>query len=365
MKVALIAVSRDGLEQAARLKAIYPGAAIYAPPRLVGLLTPGQGAESPGPLEINPLEGGFSVAVGELFKTCRLLIFISAVAVAVRAVGPFLQGKDVDPAVVVVDEQGRYAISLLSGHLGGANEQCAIIAGALGAEAVITTATDIRGITAFDDLARSYNWQIENLADLKSISAALLEEREVALYCEEPVDLPLKGRIRIVSDLDALREPFAGRVIISSRADIIPGDLLKPWIILRPRHIYAGIGCRRGVVASAVIGALKRAFEEAGLEPSCLAAIASGEFKADEPGLIQAARELGQPFIIFSRDQIASAVGDSAVSDFVESQVGVGAVAEPCARLASGGGKIVLPTQRGDGITVALASGPIAPAGGA
>ena len=362
MRIALIAVSRAGLEQAEKLLNLYPDAEIYAPPRLAGQLSlrRGQAAEKTFKPEVKALEGGFSPAVEGLFRSCQLLVFVSAVAVAVRAVGPLLRGKSIDPAVVVVDDQGRYAVSLLSGHLGGANDYCSAIAAELGAEAVITTASDLRGITAFDHLARKHNWQIENLSDLKAISAALLEEGEVALYCEEPFDHPLSGRIRIVSDLDELAQPFAGRVIVSSRANPLPWPVPGPWIILRPRHIFAGVGCRRGITAPAVISELKRAFELSGLDFSCLAAIASGEFKADEEGLIDAARELGLPLLIYSLKEIAAALGDSEQSDFVESQVGVGAVAEPCARLAAGGGRVVLPTQRARGITVALASGPIA-----
>jgi len=90
-----------------------------------------------------------------------------------------------------------------------------------------------------------------------------------------------------------------------------------------------------------------------------LSCLASGEFKADEAGLIEAAKQLGVPLEIFKRNEISSALGNSATSDFVEEQVGVGAVAEPCARLGSGGGEIVLPVQRGSGITIALAEAKI------
>lgn len=394
MQVAVIAVSKRGLDLAGELVKLFPGADIYAPRRFArddahsGEKSPGckvsdshaaggrftgsagQGSHSAGDMADNrglsanamrvlPLESDFSEAIGRIFAAYEALIFISAVAVAVRGIAPSLRGKAEDPAVVVVDEGGRYAISLLSGHLGGANQLAGAIAGHLGAEAVVTTATDGQGLTAFDDLARRYGWQIENLPALKEISAALLEGREILLYSSIPLDPSfkeeLKGKICFTGQVEDLNRAKHGAVLITNSLELpemLPG---LPCVILRPRTIAAGVGCRRGVPVEDILAALNEAFDRAGLSAAGLSCLATGEFKADEPGLIKAAEQLGVPLKIFRREEIAAALGDSVTSGFVEEQVGVGAVAEPCARLGSSGGEIILPVKRGSGITVSLA----------
>lgn len=304
-----------------------------------------------------PLEGGFSKAVGEIFENYAALIFISAAAVAVRGIAPYLAGKDEDPAVVVVDEGGRFAISLLSGHLGGANELTGKVARVLGALEVITTATDGRGLPAFDDLARRWGWKLENLPQLKRISAALLEGREIVLYSEKEFSLPLEGNIKVTEKLEDLEKAQHGAVVVTSRLQNLPLPEGVPHIVMRPGNIAAGVGCRRGVAAEDIVRAVKEAFSKAGLSDAGLCCLASGEFKADEEGLIAAAKSLGVPLKIYTREEIKPVIGASATSKFVENEVGVGAVAEPCAVLGSGYGKIVLPVQKGGGITVALAEG--------
>jgi cobalt-precorrin 5A hydrolase len=367
VKTAIIAVSKRGIEQAGRLKELYPQAQIYVPARFINPLPLEGGGSGCGccpelapsdataPQGLTPLSGSFSEAVAGLFENYRLLIFITATAVAVRAIAPCLKSKAKDPAVVVIDEQAKFAISLLSGHLGGANEETEKIARCLGAQPVITTATDNQGITAFDDLARKLGWQIENLPDLKKISAALLEEREIFFYSDYPFTYPLQGNIRIAESPEQLNNAVNGYVLVSSRE--LPLEFLPayPHIILRPPVIAAGMGCRRGIPAEAIIGAVESAFSEAGLSIASLACLASGEFKADEEGLIEAAKHFGVELKIFTREEIAANLGDSQLSNFVQDQVGVGAVAEPCARLGASCGELLLPTIRNNGITIALA----------
>lgn len=349
MKTAIIAVSRAGLLVAASLKNLYPGAHLYAPPRLIK-------KESD---EIRPLaaQGKLQEALAPLFFGYELLVFISATQIAVRLVAPFLQGKDRDPAVVVVDDQGHFAISLLSGHLGGANEETKKIAALLSAQAVITTATDSRNITAFDTLARKFGWQIENLKELKKISAALLEDKEVFVYSERPFCYEFLGRIKTVDWGQVPHEDLGGCVFITSLLDPAPAQepCLVPKLLLRPRSVVAGMGCRKGVPAEKIISIIEQGFKKADRSLKSLLCLATGEFKAGEKGLLEAARHFAVPLKIYSVKQIAANLKDSVCSDFVKQQVGVGAVAEPCARLGSGGGDLVLPKQKEAGVTLALA----------
>ncbi len=318
----------------------------------------GDGSDSSS--KLLPLEGGFPKAVAAIFQSYDALIFISAVAVAVRGIAPCLRGKAEDPAVVVVDEGGCYAISLLSGHLGGANELTERVAAFLEAKPVITTATDGQGLPAFDDLARRWGWKLENLPDLKRISSALLEGREIMLYSSRPLKQSLKqclgGEIRFTGQEEDLSRAEHGAVLVTNLLDLPPLPAGVPYLVLRPRSLAAGVGCRRGVQSDKIIAAVKTAIAEAGLSEAGLSCLATGEFKAGEEGIIEAARHFAVPLKKFGREEIAAALGNSETSDFVEKQIGVGAVAEPCARLGSSG-EIFFPVQRGNGITVALAEG--------
>ncbi len=408
MKTAIIALSKIGLEKAQVLCSCFPGADIYAPERLAA---PGEGAGMAGgsgaanePIEtaggkpektdrsgdsevieggsnfrssceksassllscsvgvpVLPLKNGFAAAAAGIFESYNAIIFISAVAVAVRGIAPCLAGKAKDPAVVVIDEGGRYAISLLSGHLGGANDLAAEAARCLGAEAVITTATDGRGLPAFDNLARKWGWGLEYLPALKHISAALLEGREIVLYSCRPFTRHLEGRIYCTERAEDLSRARHGAVLVTNRLEPLPLPAGVPQVILRPRNLAVGVGCRRGIAANEIVRAVKEAFAGAGLAEESISCLATGEFKEKEEGLIEAARFFGVPLKIFTREEIRAAVGSSATSEFVQKQVGVGAVAEPCAVLGSGGGPIVLPVRRHGGITIALAEGELFP----
>ena len=366
MRAGVIAVSKSGAELAKKLSGAFEEIDLYVPERLFKEIENEAGSQKNSEFIVKPLEEGFYPGVAGLFHAYPALIFISATAVAVRAIAPCLAGKARDPAVVVVDETGRYAISLLSGHLGGANALTEKVAGKLGSEAVITTATDGKGITAFDDLARRWGWQIENLPALKKISAAMLEGREIVLYCrggqEFLTEETLSGNIYLTGNREELSRAKHGLVLIDNRLEAGPLPKGVPFITLRPRNVAAGIGCRKNVPAGAIIRAVRQAFKAAGLSAGSLSCLASGEFKAGEEGLVEAARYFEVPLKIFKREEINAVLAEksSPVSEnsaFVKETVGVGAVAEPCALLAGERNNLVLPVQRGEGITVSLAEG--------
>lgn len=351
-RIALVCVSREGLRQSRFVEELIPGVHHYLPLRLLQSLPP-EALKG----RVLGLEGGFGPAVASLFTRYEALVFVSAVSVAVRGIAPCLAGKAVDPAVVVIDGAGRYVVSLLSGHLGGANEMTHCLARHLGAEAVITTATDGRGLPAFDDLARRWGWQLENLAAVKAISAALLEDREVYLYSSRPFPLTLPGPIIPTTDAFALQGAANGAVLVTPYRDLPALPPGAPALVLRPRSVAAGIGCRRGVDAEEILSALLEACSHAGISEESLSCLATITLKSFEEGLRRAAAQLGLSLQCYSPAEISAAPGCFEESDFVRSAVGVGAVAAPCAVLASGGGRLLEGVWRGRGVTVALAEG--------
>lgn len=144
---------------------------------------------------VRPLSMPVPVFLDEKVGVCDGFLYIGAVGIAVRLMHPYIRSKDMDPAVVVMDEMGRFAISVLSGHLGGANELATRLAALTGAQAVITTATDIHHVFAADDWARKVGCQVEEIDRIKTISSALLRGQKIGFYSDFAVDGKLPRRL--------------------------------------------------------------------------------------------------------------------------------------------------------------------------
>ena len=270
------------------------------------------------------------------------LIFVGACGIAVRAVAPHVASKRNDPAVLCVDEKLRFAIPLLSGHIGGANRLARRLAEALGAVAVVTTATDVNGRFAVDAWAAERGLHIGSMALAKRISAEILT-RDIPFFCERGGgDTPLP---------DGLVWGEAGDLgVCVAVRDIRP---FRETLLLTPRALRVGLGCRRGTPEAAVDAAIREAFDRCGLRPEAVADAATIDVKGDEPGLIDCCRRRGWPVALYSAEQLRAVPGAFSHSDFVEKAVGVGNVCERAA--AASGGRIVAPRFAGNGVTVAVA----------
>ena len=277
------------------------------------------------------------------FGRAQGLIFVGAAGIAVRSIAPCLRHKSTDPAVVVVDEGGQYAIPLLSGHLGGANDLAREIAVCLNGQAVITTATDVSGMFAVDQWARREGLAVCNPESIVRISSALLRGQEVSLWSRWPIagDLP-----------DGL--------VWGTRAE---ADVAVDWcrpseraLWLCPRTLRAGIGCRRGTGAETIRTLVQAVLEEEHLSPLGLEAVCSLSLKGDEPGLLDFCQELKVPLVTYSPAELAQVPGDFQGSPFVERVTGVDNVCERAALAA--GGVLLRRKTVGDGVTCALAGRP-------
>ena len=279
------------------------------------------------------------------------LLFVGAAGIAVRAVAPHVRSKASDPAVVVLDEGSRFSVALLSGHLGGANELARAIAAATGAEAVVTTATDGRGVWAADAWARREGLAVANPAAIKRASARLLAGGRIALYADVPISgQPPEGvdLVSRASEADVVVSPFAsaGKVARAAAAADAPLRLV-------PRSIACGIGCRRGIAREAVEEAFGLACAAAGILPEAVSSVASIDVKAHEVGLVSFCEACALPFRTYPADELARVAGSVSPSPFVRDTVGVDNVCERAA-LATGGA-LVLPKFAHQGVTVAFA----------
>lgn len=314
----------------------------------------------------------FSGFVALLWDRYSHFVFIMASGIVVRAIAPLLKNKKIDPAVVVLDEKGDFAISLVSGHAGGANALARKLAVKLGATPVITTASDIQGIPSIDELARKWYCVLEHSQDLKKITWSVLHGEKIAILTSVKLEVDFPPNVQVYA-IDKINKSFLacrGVVYIIEKTldfagesacqldSLEPGKLEfaqeLPYVVLRPRNIIVGIGCRRGTPKENIRYAIENTLENAGISINSIACLATITVKSDEKGLIEAAEELGVSVRIITPEEIQAVEGQFKGSDFVKKQVGVGAVAEPAAWLAAKKPEIITGKNKYPGITVAV-----------
>lgn len=303
-----------------------------------------------------------------LFGEFDALIFVCACGIAVRAIAPHIKSKTTDPAVVVVDDSGKFAIPILSGHIGGANSLARIIAVYIGAEPVITTATDIRGKFSPDLFAKANNLILDDLQAAKEVAAAVLRGDSVAVTGAFPmINIPRDVfRLEICSvGIDIVQKP--------NLKDLNRFSGLEGWkrfppinLDLLARNIVLGIGCKRGVPADIIEKRVFAAFEYMKYDFRQVVEIATINLKRDEQGLLEFAERHKLPIKFFTAEELMSVPEEPhnlKGSDFVLKITGADNVSERAAILAADGGRILIPKSypncTGDGVTVAAAAKPI------
>ena len=275
------------------------------------------------------------------FATDAALIFVGASGIAVRAIAPHVRDKFSDPAVVSVDEAGRFVVPLLSGHVGGANELAREVAAITGGQAAVSTATDVNGLFAVDEWAARHGFAILERSIAKEISAALLDGRPVGFRSDFELDEKPSSVTEGAADIGFV-------VSLDDSAMPFPRTLH-----LVPRVATVGVGCRKGTDPSALEQAVADALAEANVSAKAVTAIASIDVKKDELAILELASKMGWSPVFYTADELAAVPGEFSSSDFVKRTVGVDNVCERAA--CASGGELVLGKQAGGGITVAIA----------
>ena len=295
-------------------------------------------------VETHAPKGNLKALTARLFPEVEALVFVGACGIAVRAVAPHLVSKAVDPAVLVIDEKGQFVISLLSGHIGGANDLARRLAAALGATPVITTATDVNRRFAADAWAARHGLSIGDMAAAKRFSAEILK-RDLPLLSDFPIEGKLPAGV-------VLGEAGDCGLAVSCR-DIHPFDTT---LLLTPRLLHLGVGCKRGTPAEAIEAAVRAALEGAGLRGEAMKAAASIDVKRDEAGLTAWADANGLPISFYSAEALNAVPGTFTPSAFVLKTVGVDNVCERAAMASAGeGARLLVKKTSLNGVTVAVA----------
>ncbi|MFD5835374.1 precorrin-3B C(17)-methyltransferase [Streptomyces collinus] len=268
-------------------------------------------------------EGPVGDAVRTAFAQCEQLVCFLATGAVVRLVAPLLSGKTEDPGVVCVDEGGRFAVSLLGGHAGGANELAREVGDVLGAEPVVTTATDAVDLAGLDTLGLPVE------GDVAGVSRALLDGEAVALRAEVAWPLPPLP----VTDEGAYTIRLTDRLVETAEREAV----------LRPPTLVVGVGASKGAPVEEVLGLVGDALREAGLSAASVAELATVDAKAEEAGIVEAARRLGVPLVTYSAGELAG-IDVPNPSDAPLAAVGTPSVAEAAALV--GGGELLVPKRK-------------------
>lgn len=278
--------------------------------------------------------------------TCDGLVFIGAAGIAVRLIAPLLQSKDKDPAVVVIDELGTFAIPILSGHIGGANELANEISKFIYAIPVITTATDINHKFAVDVWSKKAGCVIGDISKIKFISQAILGGQAVGITSEFALAGTLPPQLRPDSSLPR------GICISLSETKHPFGTTLN----LIPRIVTIGVGCRRDTAAEALEKFVLATLDKFDISLKAVSKLVSIDLKKNENCLIKFCEKYNLQFATYTAEALAAVDGEFTASAFVKKTTGVDNVCERSA-MCDNDGELIVKKQAQDGITIAVACG--------
>jgi cobalt-precorrin 5A hydrolase len=355
--IVVISITKRGIETALKIKNALSNiklqSEVYAPKKYMQN-------------DLIPLEQKLDEFIKETCTSVDAIVAVMATGIIIRAVAPYLQGKLVDPAVISVDASGKFVISLLSGHYGGANELTRLIAEGIGATAVITTASDSLGKQSVDELARIMHLSIVNPESLVSVNTVLVNGERLALILVGHQKIPTNAVYGYVVEK---AENLAQAIEITSRYDaaaIITKELLtdekpvKPITILKPKRIVMGIGARKEITKDQILEAVRSALVRTNLPLEHIGGLATVDLKKNSRGMLDAARKLGLKFEFVSVEELRAFKHEdlSSDSEMVQNKIGVGGVCERAALMKAGKNpNLILKKQKLNGVTVAIAEG--------
>ncbi|WP_438026737.1 cobalt-precorrin 5A hydrolase [Sorangium sp. So ce233] len=355
---AIYAITRHGIAIARKLVEGLPGADLYVSQKLFDGAPEGA---KPLPLPMGPL-------LNEAFTAYDCHVFVISVGAVVRMIAPLLKNKKVDPAVVCVDDTARFSICVLSGHVGRGNAFTEKVAGLLGAQPVVTTASDALGTLTVDILGRELGWTLDDPDRNVTRGCAAVVNAAPVLFVQEtgepsfwPEDKPLPPGVRYATSLDGV-DPGAWEILlVATDRDLARSHpaIVERAVIYRPKSLVLGVGCDRGAPLDMVERGVDRLLEEQGLSAGSVKALATIDKKADEEALLALSARRGWPLVTFTAEELDATEGIENPSETVKKHVGARGVAEPAALRAAGAARLLVPkrayTEPGVGRSMTLA----------
>jgi cobalt-precorrin 5A hydrolase len=361
---ALYAITTHGIAIATQLQQALPDAELFVSEKLFAKAPPGA---RPMPLPMGP-------TLIATFTEYDCHVHIISVGAVVRMVAPLLQNKKVDPAIVCVDDAARFAICVLSGHVGRGNAFCDRVASILGATSVVTTASDARGTLTVDILGRELGWTLEDLDRNVTRGCAAVVNAAPVLFVQEtgepqfwPLDKALPEGVAYATSLDGV-DPSKYEILLVASDRELREKQRSQWdhaVVYRPKSLVLGIGCDKLTPPELVERGVRQLMARHELALPSLRAIATIDVKRDEPALQMLTKKLNIPLITYTAAELDAAPMETP-SEMVMKHVGTRGVAEPAAQLAAGASELVVPKQiyteegAGRSMTFAVARVPFA-----
>ena len=355
--IAVIAITRRGTETALKIKEALDkeglNSTVYAPKKY-------------SQNGVVPLDKKLADFIKDTYTTVDAFVAVMATGIVIRAVAPLIESKLTDPAVVGVDATGKFVISLLSGHYGGANDLARTIAKGIRATPVITTASDVTGKTSVDELAKTIHLTIQNPESLVAVNAAIVNGDKVIVVLIGDVKIPanslscfeIKKAENGVQALEIINNYDAGVIIADEPLSI--AKFIKPFTILKTKCVVVGLGARKDSTADSMIEAVDRALERVHLPLERVDRFATVDIKKTSKPMVEAVARLGAPLEFLSVDALRSLNHQDLSPDsaMVQEKIGVGGVCERAALIAAGkNSKLLLKKTKLNGVTVAVAEG--------
>ena len=335
-RVSVLAITKNGIKIGLTLKELFPSWQIYSPIKF-----------SDENSKINWYSEASGDKIAELFKTNDALICLFSLGAVIRLISPYMKDKKTDPAVIVIDDKTTFVISVLSGHLGGANKLSEEIAEKLNATPVITTAADVNKTIAVDLLGRELGWKIDDDSNVTKISAFMVNEEKIGVYqdagSKDWWSKKLPGNVIIYSTIEELKNSHSkGFLIISDKK--IDEEIQKNSVVYRPPSLVVGIGLHWDTTKEKISEGIKSSLEKYNLSARSIAKFVSIKKKQDVVGLIDFAKEMDVPLEYFEKEELTT-IQTPNPSKTVQAFEGTASVSEASA-LKSSGGKLIVEKQK-------------------
>ena len=346
-KVSVLAITKNGIKIGLELKKLSNSWKIYVPSKF-----------SDNDTQIEWYSEPTSNKIEELFKTSDALVCIFSLGAVIRLVSPYIKDKKTDPAVLVIDDKAKFVISVLSGHIGGANQLTQDIAEKLGGTPVITTAADVNKTIAVDLLGKEFGWEIEDDSTVTKISAFMVNEEEIGVFQDSGnkdwwnKKLPIN--VIIYSSIEELEKSKAKGFLIMTDKEIVNEEILKNSVVYRPPTLVVGVGLHGDTTKETIREGLNYCLEKYKLSAKSIAKLVSIKKQQDVQGLIDLGNEMNVPVEYFEKEELAQ-IEIPNPSEMVQAFEGTPSVSEAAAIKSSGGRLAVEKQKFPPNLTIAIA----------
>jgi len=346
-KISILAITKNGIKIGINLKKKFPSWRIYAPKKF-----------SDNNSEITWYTEPTANKIVEIFKTNDALVCIFSLGAVIRLIAPYIKDKKTDPAVLVIDDKAKFVISVLSGHLGGANLLTEKISKKLDSIPIITTAADVNKTIAVDLLGREFGWKINDESTVTKISAHMVNEEKIGMYQDAGNTNWWNGKlppnVTIYSSMEELKKSQSRGYLIISDKKIDDDEILKNSVVYRPPTLVVGIGLHWDTTKETIEKGLNKCLKKYKLDSKSITKFVSIKKKQNVQGLIELGKEMNVPIEFFEKKELAT-IEIPNPSKTVQTFEGTPSVSEAAA-IKSSGGKLIVEKQKfPPNLTVAIA----------